>query len=84
MSHKIKVEVSPQINKDLSESKTRKCYKVIDRHRKSRTVIGTAFNQKDRDNLIQARRDTVLMRHLLKHPNDKAFLAKHPDLVGVG
>jgi hypothetical protein len=80
VAHRLKVVVRPHTNKDGSISKTRKDYEVIDRTRKQRLPVGLVHNKKDLDLMTGAYWESVHLRHLRTHPNDKAFLAKHPEL----
>lgn len=77
MAHHFKVESRPHLNKDGSPSKTRREYRVIDRPRKNRRLIGEVSSQKDAQVLLQSAREAVIRLHADQHPNDRAFLRKH-------
>lgn len=77
MAHSIKVEIRPAKNKDGSDSKRKKIYTVIDRHRKHRVQLAEVSTQDEVDSVIELRRESARESHLKKHPNDTAYRRKH-------
>lgn len=77
MAHSFKVDVRPAKNKDGSDSKRKKIYRVTDRHRKHRIVLGEVHTLSEVDELINTQRANAHAEHLKQHPNDMAFRRKH-------
>jgi hypothetical protein len=83
MAHRIKIEVKPHRNKGHGKqvegplSATKKDYVVVDRHRGKRVVVGVASSPKEAAQIITEHRQLVMAKHLMNHPNDQAFKAKH-------
>ena len=76
MAHRIKIERPAHINKDGSESTSKRDYRVVDRTRRGRVVVGLATSQKECDRLVEEHRQKMVGDHARKHPNDRAFLRK--------
>ena len=78
MSHHFKVEPIPHINKDGSPSKSKiDGYRVIDRTRSGRKVVGFETNAKAAEMALKTARVNAIEAHLKNHPNDLAFKKKH-------
>lgn len=77
MAHNIRIVPFPHTNKDGSKSATKKDYRVIDRTRGKRVLVGVATTLKGAAKLVEDHREQTVAKHLLQHPNDTAFLRKH-------
>lgn len=80
MAHKIFVKPVPHINKDGSESASKKNYEVWDRTRNKTVMLGRFPSKKAAEDAIPGYRDQIVSDHMKSHPNDIHFQKKH----GVG
>lgn len=77
MAHKFSVRSVPHVNKDGSESASKKDWQVWDRTRGKVVLVGVGTSQVAAQNLATDARNAVVSNHLKKHPNDSAFKNKH-------
>lgn len=76
MAHKIKVLSKPHVNKDGSESKTKKDWFFRDRNRSGVFVSELYGTQKEAQRESEIYRDRLADEHVKRHPNDTNFLNK--------
>ena len=79
MAHNIKITPIPHKNKDGSESKTKKDYRVTDKTRRKVIEVGVASSQKAAEALVSEHRSRVFAAHHAIHPGDRAFNKKHAE-----
>lgn len=77
MAHQLKVETVPLKNKDGSDSKTKKQYRIWDSTRGGRRLVETCLSKKGVELAINKERTRLIEAHRAKHPNDQHFARKH-------
>lgn len=77
MAHNFQIKVVPHVNKDGSESATKKDYQVWDRTRRGRVLVGVRYTRKSAETLIEDARSDAHLAHANNHPNDRHFTNKH-------
>lgn len=78
MAHHFKVVTVPHVNRDGSNSKTRKDHLVY--HRKRRggyRLLAVESSRRAAQEVVDVQRQVILDEHLRHHPNDRNFQRKH-------
>jgi hypothetical protein len=71
MAHHFKIETRPHVNRDGSESESKKDYVVIHRGRGGRYEVGVFTSRSRAVDGIANERTRLIEQHKTNHPNDE-------------